>query len=813
MPCQDCKKIYLLFAILVSSMVGFAQSSCPPNLDFEFGDFSSWVCKTGNVYVSGGQNTLNLSTTGVTFNRHTIIPYTDTSKDIYGGFPVLCPNGSGYSVKLGNNLSGSQAEGISYTYAIPVTATNFSILYQYAVVFEDPHHAPEEQPRFRARILNLTSGDTIGCVSFDFTASANLPGFKISPLSSDVLYKDWTPVSLDLSAYAGMTIRLEFITSDCTLGGHFGYAYVDVNSSCNGAVVGSTVCVGDTIVNLTAPYGYQSYAWYPDLGFSQIIGTSQILTLSPAPNTGNVYPVIVTPYPGFGCIDTVFATIQTDAKPISVAGPDNTVCRYMQTPLGTSPNPANLYYWTPANLVTNPILANPNGFLNTFSPQQFIVKTTTRASGCFSFDTVILSPVSIDTSLLVNGKLNYCNNEVYNTLLTVSNQSSGIQWLNNNIPIGGATGNNYTPPAGGIYRAKFIQNGCTDTTRAVILSNHVSPIAKYTVNKDTQCITNNSFVFTNQSTISNNDPLVYLWRFGDGTISQNANPVKSYSTVGIQNINFIVSSIYGCADSIPGVLNVTPNIEPDFNWNVACNNSPILFTNLSKEHGSLSVKYLWNFDNGTVSTLKTPLTFIYSNPGLYNVSMQAIAIGCEAAPQSVLKPIIVYAPKPGIRYRDITVPSTYSSRIYARLGIGNFYNWSPATQLTNPYISAPYFIAVNDTKYLIAITDINKCITTDTIQMHVLTKKGSYMPNAFTPNGDGLNDVIRPYLQGTNGLIKFSIYNRLGNLLFSTSRDGEGWNGNYKGLPVESGVFVWVLEFIDINNKNTVQKGTLMLVR
>src|SRR5437773_810396 len=101
---------------------------CPPNLDFEFGNFSNWECKTGTAGFQGNAqictnpsltctNVANLtSCCSPVPNRHEIIPSTSTAIDPWGLFPVVCPNGSNYSVKLGNQLIGAQAEGLVYTY-------------------------------------------------------------------------------------------------------------------------------------------------------------------------------------------------------------------------------------------------------------------------------------------------------------------------------------------------------------------------------------------------------------------------------------------------------------------------------------------------------------------------------------------------------------------------------------------------------------------------------------------------------------------------------------------------------------------------
>jgi len=96
----------ILFRILLINVIfilpAYTQNTCPPNLDFENGDFTNWICKTGSVSAANNQNILVLNVSGQTTNRHTIIPYSDTTKDYYGGFPKLSHNCSGNNVKLGN---------------------------------------------------------------------------------------------------------------------------------------------------------------------------------------------------------------------------------------------------------------------------------------------------------------------------------------------------------------------------------------------------------------------------------------------------------------------------------------------------------------------------------------------------------------------------------------------------------------------------------------------------------------------------------------------------------------------------------------
>ncbi|MER3497517.1 MAG: hypothetical protein C4308_02180 [Chitinophagaceae bacterium] len=92
-------------------------------------------------------------------------------------------------------------------------------------MFQDPQHQPYQQPRFIVKVYDAATYQPIQCATFEYQATSNLPGFKRSTVDQSVWYKERTPVSIDLSGYAGKTIIIEFTTADCTLGGHFGYAY------------------------------------------------------------------------------------------------------------------------------------------------------------------------------------------------------------------------------------------------------------------------------------------------------------------------------------------------------------------------------------------------------------------------------------------------------------------------------------------------------------------------------------------------------------------------------------------------------------
>lgn len=306
---------WILFLLCIGS--GAYAQGCPENIGFELGNFKNWETSLGRVDSARGP----LLSPGFDAGRHTLYKNKgENLVDQYGNFPVNCPNGSGGSIKLGNNVGGALAEGISYTFTIPYDKKTFSLIYYYAVVMQNPPHSASEQPKFTAKVFNVTQGKYIDCSSFEYIAQAGLPGFEFSPVDQTILYKDWTPVTIKLSNYAGMTIRLEFVTNDCTRGGHFGYAYVDVDENCLSPIKGNIVCQYDTALNLTAPYGFQGYRWFTS-DFSKVLSTTNTYSNPVIPPDNTEFAVELMPYPDQGCADTVFTKIHYSTESIVINEP------------------------------------------------------------------------------------------------------------------------------------------------------------------------------------------------------------------------------------------------------------------------------------------------------------------------------------------------------------------------------------------------------------------------------------------------------------------------------------------------------------
>lgn len=312
------KNILLLSTFICTIITTYGQivTECPQNIGFENGTLNYWECYNGYI-TQTGRNTpgaqrpavVVVTPTSPSYGTHTLIP--KGRRDPFGGFSLDAPNGSDYVIKLGNELNGNGAEAISYTINVPANVQAYSVIFNYAVVFENPDHEHDEQPKFMVRVIDESTNSITECGSFEFTApgpGGGIPGFQTAANNDSVLFKPWSPVMVNLSNYLGRTIRLEFTTNDCSRGRHFGYAYIDFDENCSIPILGNITCSETDAITLRTIPGLAQYNWF-NATTSEPLGTGENLRLSPAPPAGTVIGVELTPYAGLGCSQTLYTTI------------------------------------------------------------------------------------------------------------------------------------------------------------------------------------------------------------------------------------------------------------------------------------------------------------------------------------------------------------------------------------------------------------------------------------------------------------------------------------------------------------------------
>ena len=259
-------------------------SSC---IDFSDLNAPNITCTTGFTNVSGPYTTVGVVDNGPasSSSQHTI--HRTLELDPRTGYQLsTIPPCEMYSVRLGNWEVDYGCESISYDYTVDTTIGDILLL-KYAAVLENPEHSADEQPRFDFEILDQNNNQidpTCGYASF--ISNVNLGWHQVGSGDDMVLWKDWTNVGFDVTAYHGQVVRVRLTTYDCDQGGHFGYAYFTLN--CKRKVITAEAC-GETPVNtFVAPAGF-NYNWYYANNPGTSISNEQSVTVNTNSGQGNLW--------------------------------------------------------------------------------------------------------------------------------------------------------------------------------------------------------------------------------------------------------------------------------------------------------------------------------------------------------------------------------------------------------------------------------------------------------------------------------------------------------------------------------------------
>jgi gliding motility-associated-like protein len=808
----NCIRHILTFLFLIT-VFSRANAQCPPNIDFENGNFDGWTLYTGNVTVANG---ITLTAGFGDDTRQQIMsslnPGPD-SLDYFGHFPVYCPNGSRHSLKLGNTDGGAQAEGISYEFTIPVNAHHFNITYYYAVVFQDPGHDANQQPRLNIDVQNLTDNTTLGCSSFSFIATSGLPGFFKSDkvkrgdiTLTPVWCKNWSANSINLDGYEGKTIRLFFKTSDCTFSVHFGYAYIDVETQCNSSFPGASFCLQDTAIDVKGPYGYENYTWYSS-DFSQILGTGQTLHLNPIPPAGTNIKVEVTPFSGYGCIDTLSSNLTADLDVTANAGADIQLCDTIPVRIGSPPVPGVIYKWLPTAGLSNANISNP--FANPDYTTEYILTVSSPGGGCTNTDNIKVSKLLPPNTMTLTGNASYCEGSGILSILHV-NAADSIQWYKDDAAIPAAHNTDYTVTETGTYYATlFSFSGCYISTASKTITVYPLPVAAFSAANLSICTPSDSAILTNTSSITSGS-MNYHWTFGDGTSSNEISPAHIYTHPGNYEIKLLASAAGGCSAEISQFILVKPGAAPAFTAENICVDLTVPLINRTNAPDATVVNYLWDFGNGNNSNLRNPV-YAYTSAGSYTIKLTTSTPECPDV-KTFQRIVTVMAPAIAERYPDHPAIINFAEPLQAR-SIGVSALWTPAVNLSNRNGYNPYFKGATEQLYTIKLTTKEHCVTVDTLLVKPYKKIGINVPGAFTPNGDGTNDFLKPILWGIKKVNYFRVFNRYGELLFEMKSDEPGWNGKVKGSLQNMQAVVWIIEAEDVDGGLHQEKGTSILMR
>jgi gliding motility-associated-like protein len=356
-------------------------------------------------------------------------------------------------------------------------------------------------------------------------------------------------------------------------------------------------------------------------------------------------------------------------------------------------------------------------------------------------------------------------------------------------------------------------SGCNSLPVTKTLSIHPRPVADFDL-PAVVCLPEGRAAFTNKSTVSGtgNTPLSYSWNFGlPGATSTQQNPVYFFSSTGPFNISLRTTSARGCADSIVKVLN-NINPQPLANFSATptevCLGTSIQFNDQSNPLNNTITGWNWNFGDGGNGTQQNP-TRTFARAGTYQVRMfYTTAIGCNS--DTVVRNVIVHPfPVVDAGPEQFILIGGEVTLLGSVSGSGNYvYRWTPAAGLNNPNILQPISRVQEDTWYTLTVTGTGGCSASDSVFVKALNKPE--VPNAFSPNGDGINDTwIIKYLDSYPGAT-VQVFDRYGKAILKSEGYAIPWDGRNNGNPVPAGVYYYI---VDPKNGLKPTTGSLTIIR
>jgi gliding motility-associated-like protein len=806
------------------SMLGFLSSTgqtqqCPANINFSSGNFTHWQAYTGNNMSGNGPSAIHevydstrTPPTG-TIGAITIPEYQLPSVngiqiikwpgvDPYGGFstiPTLNGYAYNYAILLGstaitrNNGSGARGgyiRGISYRINVPPgPATEpYTMTYAYAMVLENGAHNSYQQPMFSATLS--TQDSVITCASPSYllptfnnadsrgsfatldSAAALAEGFKVSPVLSpnsnpnspypdaphlqDVWTKGWTEVTFDLSPYRGTQVILTFESDNCIPGGHFAYSYIAMRNSCAGLIISGDplACVNNDLTYSVPALTGATYLWTVPANWSI---TSSTDTSVIHVKVGNSDGLIIV-HEINSCanlLDTLAVKTSLPTIPGAIAS-SATVCADSNSnllTLGGYQGQIQSWIFSTDGLNWTPLGDTSAVYITNNLKTTTTFRALVQNGPACSVDTSTGATIVVDQPS-VAGKLepvnsNFCLGQTVGALLSLQG-STGLV-MNWQVSQDSTRWTDFNPA---------VNDSTYNVTGITVSSQYRAIVRNGACPADTSSIAfmrlfnapfPQSVFFPADTTICN------------GTSAQ----LKAIVTTGSQYTWLTPDSISGPAS---GAVTGTP-------FTISDSTAP---------------------KSSTVDVLQI------SNAGCPNPLYDSFQV-------NVLPPIIVSAGN------DTNVVAGQPLQLQATSNQeGDNFIWTPPFGLSNPDISNPVaqLGAVPDSiRYDVRAISPIGCYGSASILVRVFkTAPDIFVPNAFTP-GSGLNNIFRPIPVGIATLSYFRIYNRWGQLVYSTTRAGQGWDGTLNGRPQDTQTYVWMVEGIDYTGRVIAKKGTMTLIR
>jgi gliding motility-associated-like protein len=637
-------------------------------------------------------------------------------------------------------------------------------------------------PAFTASNTSVCPGD---CIAFtDNSLGSPSAWFWTFSGAATGTSNAQNPSSVCYNNSGNFTVTLQ-ITNTCGTFTSTQIGYIQVgagatpNITANGPV---SFCEGNNVSLSTSTVG--TYQW--QLNGAAIPGeTNASLVVT---QSGN-YTVSV----GSGSCSGISNTIQVNVTPAVTAVinalSSTTICTGENVIL-ESTNTANNYQW----LLNGVAIAGATNQQFTVSSAGDYTLQVTSANGCSAISTpttVTLLTATIPTIASTNGQLSFCQGQSLTLQATAG--LANYQWYVNNNIIAGATADTLVVTETGSYTVSTTNaNGCNTSSAQTIINLLPLPTAQITP--------------AGPVLICNAVPVLlqvasgaasYQWY--NAGISIAGATLNTFLAAQTGDYSVVITNASGCSAASNAVIvsfNASISVSI-YNANPFPCDGDIVYLSTTQ-----------NFNQIDWTTSESGIQIAVTSSGNYGVTVVSSG-GCTASNNVN----ITFLPKPMVEAGEDVTSDCVNGVMLNGIGDGTPL-WEPALGLSNNNTFDVNAFPINTTTYYLTV-DNGTCKATDSL---VVTAECSsiYMPSAFTPNGDGLNDVFTAFGMDLKEY-QLIIYNRWGEKIFQTKDINLGWDGTYKGTASPLGLYIWELEASDKNGKpllNDIQsRGTVSLVR
>jgi len=300
----------------------------------------------------------------------------------------------------------------------------------------------------------------------------------------------------------------------------------------------------------------------------------------------------------------------------------------------------------------------------------------------------------------------------------------------------------------------------------------------------------------------------WKWELNGNPFSNAENPDFTALSQGNYSLTLTAKSSIGCgSNSFTKDFIVEPKPQISAEINNGCKDILLSFGGNQTDDLTTIKNWHWDFGDSNFSDQKND-QHTYSSVGNYNVALSAEATnGCIT---TIPKNVFINEAHADAGKDTIVV----SNQFFQLNGSGGkTYSWLPTIGLSDPFVANPMAKITEDTKYLLTVKTEEGCVGTASKNVTVFKGSAIYVPTAFTPDNDGLNDILKPYYVAIKSLSYFTIYNRWGQKVFSTNDLNAGWDGISKGNQKIEGGYVWVLKATDVIGRVYNQKGSFVLIK